>query len=79
MEFAYILKGYNQELYVRWNYLHYEYASTFKTFTNTYSFSEEEKEVYDAVEGGYIETLRGLLQNRQEKNPIIVRSNTSGK
>jgi hypothetical protein len=56
-----------------------DYASTFKTFTNTYSFSEEEKELFYAVKGGYIETLKGLLQNRQEKNPIIVKSDKSGK
>ena len=74
---AHIWKGYNQELYVRWNYLHYEYASTFKTFTNTYSFSEEE--LYDAVTKDDTKTLKGLLQNRQEKNPIIVKSDKSGK
>ena len=54
-----------------------DYASTFKTFTITNSFSEEE--LYHAVNKGDNETLKGLLQNRQEKNPIIVRSNTSGK
>ena len=45
----------------------------------TYSFSEEEKEVYNAVRKGDNETLKGLLQNRQEKNPIIVRNDKTGK
>ena len=54
-------------------------ASIFKTFTNTYSFSEEEKEVFYAVRRGDAETLKGLLQNRQVKNPIIAKSDTSGK
>ena len=56
-----------------------DYASTFKTFTITYSFSEEEKKVYNAVTGGDTETLKGLLQNRQEKNPIIVKHEATGK
>ena len=56
-----------------------DYVSTFKTFTNTYSFSEEENEIYDAVIRGDTETLKGLLQNRTEKNPIIVKEDTTGK
>ena len=54
-----------------------DYVSTFKTFTNTYSFSEEE--LFVAVSKDDTKTLKGLLQNRQEKNPIIVKSDTSGK
>ena len=54
-----------------------DYASAFKTFTITNSFSE--KELYDAVRKGDIEILKGLLQNRQEKNPIIVKDEVNGK
>jgi hypothetical protein len=54
-----------------------DFASAFKTFTINNSFSEQE--LYDAVVKDKTETLKGLLQNRQEKNPIIVKDEVNGK
>ena len=58
-----------------------DYESTFKTFTISYSFSEQERLVYNAVQKGDTVTLKSLLQNRQhqDQNPIIAKNNKNGK
>ena len=39
-------------------------------------FSEEEKDVFNAVQSGDLERLKMLLETREEKNPVVYVGNT---